>query len=50
MDFVVKKCCYLGYGCVAEQLDAIVEGFSTIIKEDWVSVFTAEELEFAICG
>ena len=49
-DCVIKKQWYIGYSCVSEQLGAIVEGFQTIIKDDWIRVFNTDELEFAICG
>ena len=49
-DYIAKKCHYMAYICIMEQLEAMVEGFQTVIPIDWIKIFTVEELEIAICG
>lgn len=47
---MIKKCYYLAYKSVSDQMNSIVEGFKTVIPLEWVRIFTPEELEIAICG
>ena len=49
-DFIRKKCHFIGYKCVSEQLQSMQEGFHKVIPQAWVQVFTTDELEAAICG
>ena len=49
-DFIRKKCHYIGYKCVSEQLQSLQEGFYKVIPQSWISVFTTDELEALICG
>jgi hypothetical protein len=49
-DFILKKSHFIGYKCVKEQVNNIVEGFHKVIPQEWVKVFTSDELEAAICG
>lgn len=50
LDFIRKKCYYISYRAVKDQLTSIVDGFHKVIPTQWVSVFTVEELEAAMCG
>lgn len=49
-DFIKKKCHYIGYKAVSEQLQSLQEGFNKVIPSSWVSLFTPDEIEAAICG
>ncbi len=49
-EFIRKKCYFIGYQCVSEQLQSLMEGFHKVIPSDWLKIFTSDELEAAICG
>ena len=49
-DFITKKCYYMSYKVVQEQLKSMQEGFYKVIPKDWISVFNTDELEALICG
>jgi hypothetical protein len=49
-DFMRKKCHFIAFKGVKDQLKSIVEGFNKVIPPKWVSVFNVEELEAAMCG
>ena len=49
-DFIKKKCFFIGYQCVSDQLDSVVSGFNKVIPQSWVKIFSSDELEAAICG
>ena len=49
-EFIAKKCHFMSYKIIKEQLDSLVDGFNSVIPYDWVKVFTPEELEAAISG
>jgi hypothetical protein len=49
-DFIEKKCHYIGYKAVHEQIQSLQEGFYKVIPKDWISIFNTDELEAAICG
>jgi hypothetical protein len=50
MDFIRKKCHYLSYLVVRDQLESLISGFNKVIPASWTKVFTSDELEAAICG
>lgn len=49
-EFLAKKCHYIGYLSVKEQMDSLTEGFFKVIPRNQVSIFNTDELEAAICG
>jgi hypothetical protein len=49
-DFIRKKCFFIGYKCVSDQLESMLEGFNKVIPHSWTKVFTSDELEAAMCG
>jgi hypothetical protein len=49
-DFIIKKCHFIGYKCVSDQLQSLQEGFYKVIPQHWISVLNTDELEAAICG
>lgn len=40
----------MGYKCVSAQLKDLTDGFHKVIPQNWIQIFTPEELEAAICG
>ena len=49
-DFIKKKCYYLGFQVVQDQLDSLLSGFNKVIPKEWTRIFTSDEIEAAICG
>lgn len=49
-EFIRKKCYCLGYSAVSEQLESLISGFNKVIPQEWIKVFSSDELEAAICG
>jgi hypothetical protein len=49
-DYIAKKCYYMSYKVVQEQLKSLQEGFYKVIPQNWIGLFTTDELEAIICG
>mmetsp|Transcript_20157 Transcript_20157/g.14871 ORF Transcript_20157/g.14871 Transcript_20157/m.14871 type:complete len:84 (-) Transcript_20157:279-530(-) len=45
-----KKCYYIGYLAVQDQIDSLAEGFHSVIDRNWVRPFVPGELEMLLCG
>ena len=48
--FSIVKTEYITKEIVSNQLTAIKRGFTKLIPVEWISSFTAKDLEFAVCG
>lgn len=49
-EFILKKCHYIAYKSVKQQMDSLSDGFHTVIPYDWIKIFSPEELEAALGG
>jgi len=49
-DFIKKKCYYIGYLSIQDQLESMIEGFKSVIELQWIKPFTCQELEQVLCG